>query len=247
MDSDDIAEPDRLQTQFDFMESNSNCVACGTWFKQFGEKDSVCKRIIDDSNLYKARLLFGNVPTLLDPSSLIRKSVIVDNLIQYDESLQSGMDYLMWVRLTEIGEIHNVKAILMNYRTHPNQITKKGFKHLDYKTINYQFKKIGMNLSEKEKVMLTEPLQSKSYSLKEYRLFLNTILYSNEVANYFEQEALKKVIAYQWHRKILHSKNLIYLLKGFFTVKNYKMSIVKSFLRHFGLFKSLDRIVDGAD
>ena len=247
MDSDDIAEPDRLQYEFDFLESEPKCVACGTWFRQFGEKNNVCMRVIDDSSLYKARLLFGNAPTLLDPSSMIRKSVIFENQIQYDETLKSGMDYLMWVRLTEIGEIHNVKSVLMNYRTHSGQITKQGYKYQDLSTISYQFKKIGITLNDKQKKMLLEPLNSKNYTLKEYRTFLDTILVSNENLNYFKQDSLKKAVEYQWHKKILHSKNVIYLLKGFFTIKKYKKSIIKSFLRHFGLFKSLDRIADGAN
>lgn len=246
MDSDDIAEPRRLQKEFDFLENNPLYVACGTWFKQFGEKRSECKRNIDDSSLYKARLLFGNEPTLLDPSCMIRKSVLIDNEITYDESMKSGMDYMMWVILSEHGEIHNVKEILMNYRTHPNQITKKGYKHYDWNVKNYQLLKLGIHASENEKVMLMESLQSKSYSLNEYRQFLDKIIDQNDNFHYYEKEALEKVVNYQWYKKLLYSKNIFYLIKGFFAVKKQKRIFLKAVLRHFGLFKKMDEIIDGA-
>lgn len=247
MDSDDIAEPNRLQVEYQYMEENPSCVACGSWFKQFGEKNNVCKRIIDDSKLYKARLLFGNEPTLLDPSSMIRKSIIDDNNIKYEETIKCGMDYLMWVRLTEIGEIHNVKEVLMNYRTHLNQITKKGYKNLDLRIKDYQFKKLHITLTNKEQSMIMDPFNNKSFSLKDYRLFLDKIKVANASCNYFDELCLGKILDYQWHRKILHTKNIFSLIKGTLTIKGYRLSIIRSFLRHFGLNKKMDKLVYGAD
>lgn len=246
MDSDDIAEPNRLQLEFDFMENNPNCVACGSWFKQFGEKQNECKRSIDDSNLYKARLLFGNEPTLLDPSSMIRKSVLEENCIEYDESMKSGMDYMMWVKLSEYGEIHNVKEILMNYRTHPGQITKKGFKYFDWNVKKYQLCKLRIDATEKEREMLMDPLNSKKYSLREYRQFLDKIIIQNNHNPYYDVIALQKVIDYQWYRKVINSKNIFYLLNGFLTVKKHRKIFIKALMRHLGFFKRMDKIVDGA-
>ena len=246
MDSDDVAEPQRLEYEYNFMEHNLDCVACGTWFRQFGEKQSDCKRNIDNSNLYKARLLFDNEPTLLDPSSMIRKKVLDDNQIKYDESMRSGMDYMMWVILSEYGEIHNVKKILVNYRTHPGQITKKGFKYFDWNVKKYQLSKLGLDVTQKDCEMLMEPLNSMKYSLKDYRLFLDKIINYNECTNYFEKDAIKKVTDYQWYRKILNSNNIFYLFKGFLTTKKHKLLFVKAVLRHFGLFKRMDNFLNEA-
>lgn len=246
MDSDDIAEKERLEVELSFMEENPECVACGTWFRQFGEKNNECKRIIDDSNLYKARLLFNNEPTLLDPSCMIRKSVLYDNGILYDESIKCGMDYLMWVKLTEIGQVHNVKRILMNYRTHKNQITKKGFKYYDWEIKRYQLSRLGVVISDTTRDLIMLPLSDKKYSLKDYKEFCDEILAANKKSGYFDEIALKNAVLYQWQRKIIFSKNPIYLLKGFFAIKHEKRMILKCFLRHFGFFRKMDGIVDNA-
>ncbi len=246
MDSDDIAEKDRLEVEFEFMENNPNCVACGTWFRQFGEKNNECKRIIDDSDLYKARLLFNNEPTLLDPSCMIRKSVLDEHNIYYDESIKCGMDYLMWVKLTEIGEIHNVKRILMNYRTHKNQITKQGFKYFDWEIKRYQLSKLGIEITEKIKDLIMLPLSSRNYSLKDYRKFCDQLLEANKRSHYYEENSFQRAVLYQWQRKIICSKNPFYLFKGLLTIKHEKKMILKCFLRHFGLFRKMDGVVDNA-
>ena len=92
MDSDDVALPNRLEAQVNFLEKNDEYVACGTWFKFIGEKDHEVKRLIDDNDYYRCSLLFGNVPTILNPSVMIKKIILSFNGISFDEQLIYGED-----------------------------------------------------------------------------------------------------------------------------------------------------------
>ena len=101
-------------------------------------------------------------------------------------------------------------------------------------------------LSNKEENMAMSPFDNKNCSLKEYRLFLDKILSKNEIIKYYDQPSLMKATEYQWQRKIIHTKNIFRLIKAFFCVKKQKSTIVKCVLRHFGFFKRMDNIIDGA-
>lgn len=241
MDSDDIAEPNRLEEEFNYMENNPNVVVCGSWFKQFGEKNNTCRRIIDDTNIYKAFLLFGNSPTLLDPSSMHRKSSLDEYKFSYSPEFKVGLDYMMWVQMSEIGDIRNINKVLMNYRVHKGQITQNNKKRpCTWEIIKYQLNKINYIFTEIDKTMFLEPLNSKRYSLKDYYMMLQKIQECNDKTFYFDPVSLKKVCEYKWHQKILNSKNIFYILKGAKNLKQERSTIFKNYLRHFGLFRNID-------
>lgn len=58
------------------------------------EKNEVRSRVIDD-DYYRCCLLFGNVPILLNLSVMIRKQMLDDHHIVYDERLLKAEDYKM--------------------------------------------------------------------------------------------------------------------------------------------------------
>ena len=239
MDSDDIAFPTRLEEQFNYMESHPNVAVCGTWFEQFGEKNNYCKRVIDSSGIYKACLLFGNEPTILDPSTMLRKSILDLCNFKYKEELKIGLDYFAWVILSEYGEITNLKKVLMKYRIHKAQITAE-FRNKNtsfgWFVKEYQLNKLGIIPTEKEKEMMCSSLTNANYSLLDYKTMLDSILSHNRNTNYFDQSSLEEVVRRQWHKKILHSKSIKYLSRGVKEIKGEKATILKISLRHFNPF-----------
>lgn len=152
MDSDDIALPTRLEKQVRYLEQHSDVVVLGTWYKHFGDKTNEVKVTIEDHELYRTCLFFHNVPTLLNPSAMIRKSVLDENKIRYAEELRFAEDYLFWVQISVFGRIVNFPEILMYYRVHPNQATNANVRKRNDKNtyiINeYQLKQIGITFSK---------------------------------------------------------------------------------------------------
>lgn len=225
MDSDDISLPTRLEKQVSFMEKNSDVVVCGTWFEFFGAKNHTVKNEIDDNEYYRCCLLFSNFPTLLHPSVMIRKKILDANDINYDLNFRFSEDYKMWVRLSRLGIITNIKEVLVKYRVHANQLTYQNFNHIKTKSFDdivrlNQLMLIGVDLDENEqKVFLSTPSNKKIYP-KAYKKVFNKILLANKKSGFFNQIKLTKRIDEQWEQKILNTNNIFVLFWSIFTIKH---------------------------
>lgn len=212
MDSDDISYPQRLKTQVEFMETHPDVVACGSFFKYFGEKDYEVKRVIDDNEYYRCCLLFGNVPTLLNPSVMLRRSALIENGIVYDTALRKAEDYKMWVQLSRIGICTNLKQILLKYRVHGSQISTalrtKDVSDYDFTVMTQQYENMGVTLSNEETAMLKKDYKSPAVSPIAYKKWLEKLLAANRNGLYYDQQKLQKRVAQQWESKVLNIKSL---------------------------------------
>lgn len=217
MDSDDYSFPTRLEEQLNFMCQNPDVVVCGTWFQHFGAKNNSVERVIDDNEYYKCCLLFGNIPTLLNPSAMIRRQILEDYNIKYDERLRLGQDYGLWTELIKYGTITNYKKILVKYRIHENQVTNKN--HISRQTLPYdkivkikQLDFLSDNFTEKEKDLFSLHVYDKRVKPVKYYHLLQKILLENTKKKYYDQEKLKTRIVEQWETKIRCINNPLLLL-----------------------------------
>jgi len=121
MDADDISLPDRIEKQVDFMLTNSQVVACGSYIQYFGDKDQKKRDYITKQNHVNSFLLIGS--PLAHPSVIIRGSVIRENSIQYDEGLRYSQDYKFWLELSRYGQLANIPEVLLKYRISSQQIS----------------------------------------------------------------------------------------------------------------------------
>ncbi|MBR1681013.1 glycosyltransferase family 2 protein [bacterium] len=219
MDSDDISLPKRFEKQIEFLENNEDVVVCGTWFTYFGDKTHEVKRFIDDNEYYRCCLLFGNAPTLLNPSVMIRRSVIEEHGILYDVRLRKSEDYKMWVQLSMIGRCTNMHENLMNYRVHSNQTSQilktKDVSKYDWIVMKEQYDKIGIVFTSEEEKIIKKDFRSVEVDSYDYLLILNKILCANEKSGFFVQEKLQKRVDEQWEQKIYNTP----LKKVFATMK----------------------------
>lgn len=120
MDSDDIAEPNRFQIQYDFMEKNPRVVAAGSYCRFFGDQSRLFKRPIAHKHC-EAMLLLMNC--LVHPSVILRTSVLRQNNLVYREAYKYAEDYKLFSELSTFGEVTNIPQVLLKYRTHSNQTT----------------------------------------------------------------------------------------------------------------------------
>lgn len=120
MDADDIALENRLEEQVAFMEKNQQVVLAGAWMQCFGKKYNAMKPLTDNEEL-KVALLFGTV--IMHPTFIIRKSIIDENGIVYNEKLRYAQDYGFTEAISHYGELANIPQILLKYRIHDEQVT----------------------------------------------------------------------------------------------------------------------------
>lgn len=124
MDADDIAMPQRLETQLQCIENRPECVALGTWAMQIDPDGWPIGywRVPTEHEAILNQLLSGRGGAIIHPTAMIRRSAF-NTVGGYDESLRAGQDADLWLRLAEIGRLANVPEILLYYRFHLSSVT----------------------------------------------------------------------------------------------------------------------------
>lgn len=124
MDADDISLPERFEKQIAYMENHPEVVVLGAMVKHFGKKSwwkpNEAKSFTDGD--LKAQMLYGNC--IAHPTAMIRKKVLDENNIRYDEQYRHSQDYRLWEQLMLYGKFAKLKEILLRYRVSEQQITK---------------------------------------------------------------------------------------------------------------------------
>src|SRR5579872_759837 len=124
MDADDIAEPQRLGTQFAFMRAQPDIVVCGSDVTVFGMITSISDVPAGDGDI-KAQFVAaaGNI---LNPTAFLRRQFLIDHHIRANPNYYACNDLALWIDCMRMGaRFANIKAPLLRYRTHPQNASLK--------------------------------------------------------------------------------------------------------------------------
>lgn len=201
MDADDISMYNRIEKQVEFLESHSDIAMVGTGICTFGENITSQEHIFTcDSEQLKAELLFHSC--IAHPTVMIRRSVLVEKMLHYDEQFVGREDFALWWEIAKVSKIANLSEILLNYRIHGKQISQikdEKAKNNSWKLLERRMNDIGVNLTEDEKQSLF------MYCRNEINLFeyedcvsfingLRKIIEQNKQNGFFSSKKLKKVL-----------------------------------------------------
>mgnify|MGYP000807745157 CR=1 FL=1 len=163
MDADDISMSNRLELQYNYMNSSPETIVLGSNFSYIGDKSVVRRKdqIRFDDKSIKAQMLFVNC--IPHPSVMIRKSILDKYDIKYDEEYRHGQDYRMWEVLIPYGKFACLHDKLLKYRFSKQQITTSNKQSQnDYaSTVRTRLQKKwldGIGYSYEEKTILSDPL-----------------------------------------------------------------------------------------
>ncbi len=122
LDADDLAYPDRLKHQLDFLENNPDYVLLGTAADVIDDNCKVLFQIkppTESEKIVKSLIKFN---PFIHSSIMFRKS-IVDLLGGYDSDLKYAQDYELYFRLINKGLLGNLSDVLVAYRDRQSSIT----------------------------------------------------------------------------------------------------------------------------
>ena len=125
MDADDVALPHRLELQVDFLRRNPDVVVVGGAYDLIDARGRLLRRewpATDDATLQE-RALAGRTP-IAHPTATMRAEA-VRRVGGYDETMRTGQDNDLWLRLGEAGELASVPAPVLKYRQHADSASER--------------------------------------------------------------------------------------------------------------------------
>jgi glycosyltransferase involved in cell wall biosynthesis len=123
MDSDDWCEPDRLQRQVDFLDTNPGCVAVGTWLIRTdpqGNPAGEQKPPLDHATI-DAALMRGDGSSITQGTTMYRRAAL-DRVGGWRDRHGWVEDMDLYLRLAEVGQLANLPEFLYRYRRHPTSV-----------------------------------------------------------------------------------------------------------------------------
>lgn len=124
MDGDDIAHPERLARQLDFLEANSGVVIVGSQIQlidSLGALLGIRRYPLSDIDLRRAMARYS---PFAHPATMYRRRAVLD-LGGYDSRWAPAEDLDLWIRLSRVGELANLPDTLLSYRLHGESVTSR--------------------------------------------------------------------------------------------------------------------------
>jgi len=134
MDSDDIMLPNRLELQYNFMETHLDVDVCGGGAHYFGNSNMDLKPISSHNDII-LNLILSN--SLIHPTVIMKRKIIslfphIDGIYEcYNPLYIYAEDYKLWTDLSIKGcRFFNIPEIILQYRVGPQQVTNRNYKEM---------------------------------------------------------------------------------------------------------------------
>lgn len=204
MDCDDIALPDRLKIQYNYLLRHKKVGICGTWVRFFGKDQGVMTYPIRDKEI-KAFLTFRNA--FAHPSVMFKKALLIENGIWYDEHSKVE-DYELWTRCAEHMELHNIPRLCLKYRIVENSLSHNIDKQKEFvKSYREVVKGIflrnfGIELDGRELILHTSDRASlidEGITISEMHKWLEKLQSCNKKNKRYPKLAFHAMLSYKWY------------------------------------------------
>jgi glycosyltransferase involved in cell wall biosynthesis len=120
MDHDDIMLPDRLQTQYDFMETNPDVAACGGYMTAFGRLSGELKVPLTYGEIVKG-FITEHISPFFNSTGFFRRDILRRYHIEYRRGYSFAADLKFWSDMVKAGKVVNLPQSLILYRTSDTQ------------------------------------------------------------------------------------------------------------------------------
>ncbi|MCM1047757.1 MAG: glycosyltransferase [Clostridiales bacterium] len=126
MDDDDIAMKNRLQLEYDYLESHPDIDVVGGGdisIDESGKIISYRREVICNPKRIKAELLFRD--RIHNATSMYRREFVEKNNLFYREGFLGMQDYKFWTECAACGQLANIDRVLSKWRRHGANTTLK--------------------------------------------------------------------------------------------------------------------------
>jgi len=132
IDADDIALPERLKKQCEFLDAHSQTALVGSWVNVIDDEGRSLEiwREPEESHVLRWKLLFKNA--IAHSGAMFRKSV-AQVVGSYHEGLEFAQDYDLWSRISFAADINTIPEVLVQWRRSKNNSSPE--KHREQQSV----------------------------------------------------------------------------------------------------------------
>jgi glycosyltransferase involved in cell wall biosynthesis len=208
MDADDVAYPNRLAVQLDFLRSHPTIAGVGARMRT--TRGTVWKNPSDPQELHAA-MYFAN--SLFHPTLFIRTSVFHDMTLRYDDQYLYAEEWDLWFRILRNHQLANIPYVLMDYRFHAassGELYRPQRFEFCSRVLHREWSLLGLSDSQIDQIVrhsaLGEPV-SRLDELESHGEFLVTTAYRALLSNEkIGQKAVSRVINRQLYCLFTYSR-----------------------------------------
>lgn len=211
MDSDDISLENRIMTQVEFMEKNSDIDITAMYYKRIGDANKKVREAFYKTDELKCKLLFTNV--IAHPSVMIRKEFLKKNKLEYNDDYMYSQDFELWTRCCKKGKIYIIPKFGLKYRIHNKQISTEKYKvqsNLYYSILKRNLKELDID-ENNLKYLLELNGREKIKDKKNLKKFIKLLIENNKKKNIYDSVELENVLKTYYVIACLKSRKLCFV------------------------------------
>ena len=127
MDADDVALPFRFEWQTSFLKDHPDTGLLGGAVQEIDARNNSLRKMVfptGDQEIRRREMQFN---CFCHPTVMFRKSVF-EETCGYRPAFVHADDYDLWLRMAERQRVANLPEVILNYRTHEDQITARSLR-----------------------------------------------------------------------------------------------------------------------
>lgn len=132
MDDDDVAMPDRLETEFTYLEAHPDIDVVGgadMTIDENGKVISFYQEVICNPKRIKAELLFRD--RIHNATSMFRRDFVERHHLRYKDGFLGMQDFKFWTECAAYGKLANIDKVFSHWRQHKSNTTMQAKEHYE--------------------------------------------------------------------------------------------------------------------
>lgn len=161
MDADDIAHPERIAKQVQYMRKHPQVIVCGTQAQVIdgdGKVTGTKTLPLTHADIYQQ---YGVIHPMIHPTVMIRRSLLPDPQRIYEMKWDVNDDYFTFFTLLQYGEFVNLPQLLLKYRIHGKNLSLINPKQKFFNSVRIRMEaiqRLGYRISPKALVTMIAQL-----------------------------------------------------------------------------------------
>jgi len=128
MDADDVAWPERLAKQVEFLENNPDVILVGSQARVINKEGKIIGKKVYPTDDKKIKEKYAIIHPIIHPTCMIRRSMLPDKNKLYRLRFGVNDDYFTFFSLQKYGKFANLPEFLLDYRVHGKNASLQNLK-----------------------------------------------------------------------------------------------------------------------